>query len=199
MSKIIVLDVDGTLVCTEIDWDGLREKIRKLYGIKHSLKPLGESLYKLFKDNEEELRRAFQIVEEAERESLNKLDYDPRLPRLLETLKNNGYRIIIVSMRSKETLEPVLDKLGIKGIVDEVLTREEAHSRLSQLKLLVEKYGEENILFIGDTITDEEASKTLGVKFIKATCVRRHPNSINRILERLLGGGKANGQGSQAI
>ncbi len=196
MSKIIVLDVDGTLVCTEIDWDGLREKIRKLYGIRHPLKPLGESLYKLFKDNEEELRRVFQIVEEAERESLNKLDYDPRLPRLLEALRNNGYRIIIVSMRSRETLEPVLDKLGIKGIVDEILTREEAHSRLSQLKLLVEKYGGENILFIGDTITDREAGKTLGVEFIKATCVRGHPNSIGRILERLLGGGKADGQGS---
>ncbi len=187
MVKAIVLDVDGTLVCTQIDWDRLRERIRMLYRLDDPLKPLGESLYKLLGNDKRRLEEAFSIIEDAELESIDSLIYDPRLPGLLKELKNKGYSIIIVSMRSKRTLEPILEKLGIGELVDEVVTREEYHSRLEQLKAIIERYGRENTVFIGDTSIDEEASSMLQVYFIKATCRSGERNSIANVIRGLLG------------
>ncbi len=186
MAKTIVVDVDGTLVCTQIDWDSLREEIRRLYGLKDPLKPLGESLYRLLGNDKQRLEEAFEIIEEAELESTRTLVYDPRVSSLINALKDKGYRIIIVSMRSKRTLEPILEKLGLRKIVDGIITREEYHTRLEQLKAIVERYGREDTVFIGDTRVDEEASRTLGVCFIKATCRSSNDGSITVILEKLL-------------
>ncbi len=188
MVKTLVLDVDGTLVCTQIDWDSLREEIKRLYGLNDPLKPLGESLYRLLGNDKRKLKEAFEIIEEAELESIRTLVYDPRISSLINALKDKGYRIIIVSMRSKRTLEPVLEKLSIRKIVDEIITREDYHTRLEQLKVIVERYSREDLVFIGDTKVDEEASRTLGVCFIKATCRGGNDNSIAVVLEKLLGG-----------
>ncbi len=190
MNRIIVLDVDGTLVCTRIDWDALRDKIKKTYGLKDPLKPLGESLYRLLGRDEEKLSEAFRIVEEAELESTSTLEYDPRLPLLIRSLWKKGYRIIIVSMRSKKTLEPILVKIGIKDLVSDTVTREEYHTRLEQLRAIIEKYGKRNILFIGDTGIDEKASRILQIPFIKACCRSSDENSVTRILEKQLEGEK---------
>jgi len=44
---LIVVDVDGTIIPLLVNFDEIREKIRRLLGINHPLKPLGESLANL--------------------------------------------------------------------------------------------------------------------------------------------------------
>jgi len=153
---LIVVDVDGTIIPLLVNFDEIREKIRRLLGINHPLKPLGESLANL-PINEEDKRKAWEIIENAELESIEKIN--PELVRentlILKQLRENGYKVILVTMRSRKTLLPLLEKLGLTEFSSSSLTRDNYPSRKQQLEH-VKKGFQGKIVFIGDTIYDEK-------------------------------------------
>ncbi|MEM4880478.1 MAG: HAD family hydrolase, partial [Desulfurococcaceae archaeon] len=70
---IVLIDVDGTLIPSLIDFESLREQIRRLLGINDTLRPLGARLAALPIPNE--LKDiAWSIIERAEIESVEHID-----------------------------------------------------------------------------------------------------------------------------
>ncbi|ADV64901.1 HAD family hydrolase [Desulfurococcus mucosus] len=162
--RTIVVDVDGTLIPSLVDFEGLRERIRRELGVSHELKPLGLSLSRLPLSDEEK-QKAWRIVEEEELRTIALLDPEALRGNIegLRRLAAEGFRIVIATHRSMETLKPVIEKLGLAGYITEAVTRDYSIDRVEQLRYLKARYGD--IVFIGDTVYDEDASARAGVEF----------------------------------
>ncbi|MEM4558315.1 MAG: HAD family hydrolase, partial [Desulfurococcaceae archaeon] len=65
LNCVVVLDVDGTLIPILVDFEKLRSDVRRLLGVDHPLRPLGESLARL-QVSDEAKRRAWELIEREE-------------------------------------------------------------------------------------------------------------------------------------
>ncbi len=168
--EALITDLDGTLADLGIDWDALREKVRREMNWNHPLKPLGRSIPKAAR-NEDEMRRAFQIVEEAELEAAERACPKPAIRKILLRVKERGLKIGLVTLQAKRPAERVLEKLGIIDLFDVIVTREYSLDRKEQLLLALRKLGvePERCVFFGDMPWDIEAGKELGCLTV---CVR---------------------------
>lgn len=167
--KVIVLDLDGTLVETNINWDLVREKVRRILGVNRNvcLKPLATMVMR-FRGLGWRFREALKVIEEAELESVGSAKYYAGTRRLLEKLKRCGYGLILVTLRSWRTTKPLLDHMGIDGLFDLVITRDNVADRRLQLLLVLERLrvDVEEVIFIGDNTIDLEVGRSLGIMTI---------------------------------
>ncbi|MEM1639497.1 MAG: HAD hydrolase-like protein [Desulfurococcaceae archaeon] len=177
---IIVIDVDGTIIPNVIDFEKIRAEVRELIGINHPLKPLGESLFGL-KIDEDLKRRAWDLVEKAELESINRIKPEEveRNVDLLKNVLNRGIEILLVTMRSMKTVEPLLRRICLHEFLNNTITRDGFTSRYQQLKYIKETHKESKVVFIGDTDHDEESAKKADVHFIRV----RNYSDLNKALQ----------------
>lgn len=180
----IAIDVDGTLIPVLVDFDKLRSEVRKVLGIDHPLRPLGESLASLNID--EKLRaRAWEVIEKAEFESIESLN--PRdvyeNVKAVMSLVERGFAVYIVTMRSRRTARGVLEKIGLNVEDQYIVTREDSPKRAEQILRIKEKVLDKKLVFIGDTAYDEQVSRLLGVKFVRVQTYKDLPSAVYRALE----------------
>jgi phosphoglycolate phosphatase-like HAD superfamily hydrolase len=180
---VLILDVDGTLIPLNIDFNELRERVRRLLNIDHPLKPLGESIASL-PLSEELKNKAWEIIEEAELESIETLD--PNTVRdniyLIKGLEDQGVKIYLVTMRSRRTLAELLEKIGLSTLIDSSITRDMYPYRRKQLEYVKSLNPGKLLVFIGDTVYDQEASREVGVEFIR---VQSHTELSRAVLVAL--------------
>lgn len=187
MVKVIVLDLDGTLVEIDLDWDGVREKVREILGVNRNvcLKPLATMVMK-FKGPGWRFREALRVIEEAELKSISSARYPGGLGDLLKGLMSCGYVLVLVTLRSMRTTMPLLKRMGVANLFDLVVTRDIVADRFSQLKLVLEGLyvGVDEVLFIGDTGIDVEAGLRLGVRTIRVSGPEKTVEKLRELLER---------------
>jgi len=179
----LVVDIDGTLIPVLVDFEELRRKVRRVLGVNDPLKPLGESLHRLRVD-ESLKREAWGVIEEAELEStsrLNTADLEVNAEAIRRAVKS-GLRVVVVTTRSYKTARIVLEKLGLLGIIGELVTRDYTPIRADQLRYIIEKYTG-RVVFIGDTVYDEKAAREVGVEFIRVESYRDLPRVVERAIQ----------------
>ncbi len=187
--KVLVFDIDGTLVNSGIDWGRIRELFKRSVSIDVDGKPLAEVLSSL----PEEARMMLEdVVREAEASSLASVGTDAELRELLMEAKQLGYDVAVVSLRGRETAPKVLERLGIRDFVDVLVTRDETPRRDKQLAIVLSilKAESSHTLFFGDTPWDAEAARALGLRFIRIVGdgrVGRPPENLLRRLREVLG------------
>jgi len=161
--RALVTDIDGTLVTLPIDWDKLRSKVREALGINDHLRPLALRLVQVCKDPLLR-KKAFQIVEEEEVRASLYTPSTPLITSFLRKLKFQGIKLGVVTLHSSKSTLIILSKLKLVDVVDCVVTRDYSVSRLEQLRktLHVLKVHPHETVFVGDTIYDVEAGKSLG-------------------------------------
>jgi len=183
--KVIILDLDGTLVKTSIDWNSIRVKIGKLLGLSEhaQLRPIATAVLTQYR-NSEKFPKVMKLIEDEELRSIEGAEYPKELPELLREVKRCGYKLALVTLRSRRTAKPLLIKLSILDVFDVVMTRDEAHDRSSQLVKIVEYFevGREDVLFIGDWTGDEEAGRATGIR----TVIVKGPEEVVVLLSNLL-------------
>lgn len=183
MKPTLIFDVDGTIIPLLVDFDSLRDKIKKLLGVSEELKPLGLSLERL--DIDSELKaRAWKIIEAEEMESVGKLreeDYKENI-ELICNLHRSGFNIVLVTNRSQLSLELLLDKTGLKKCVDAVITREFSLDRRKQLEKALKLLGGNCVGFFGDTAYDEAAAKELGLPFRRVNSHKELPRRVSELI-----------------
>ena len=169
MYKVVILDLDGTLVRTYIDWESIRERIREILGLSKDapLKPIATTVIKYYSKNEK-FSNVIELIESEELRSIESAVCPSKIPELLRNLRKCNYRVALVTLRSWRTTKPLLDKAGIQGVFDLIVTRDDAADRVSQLLKVMEffRVRKEEVLFIGDWIGDVEAGKLAGVKTV---------------------------------
>ena len=165
---LLITDLDGTLVDLGIDWDQLRDRIRREMGWNHPLKPLGPSIPVAAGGDREKVEAAFKIVERAEVEAAMRAERDEKLISSLNRLKNLGLKIGLVTLQALNPALTALRRLGVLEFFDLIITREISLSREEQLKIVIEKLKSrpDRSIFVGDTEMDLESSRKIGCIFI---------------------------------
>lgn len=182
MLRLIIMDVDDTLVRTPIDWLKLRKNIELLTGVFIEYKPLIRGVY-IYLDGE--LRKlALQEIEKAELESAAVVSPSIPLKELVSNVKECGCKVSVVTLRGRSSAELILRLLGIHDLVDLLVTREDSMDRVGQLSMVLAKLGvnTREAVFIGDSPDDLEAL----VKLKLSTIIIRQPNRLGVPEELLL-------------
>jgi HAD superfamily hydrolase (TIGR01549 family) len=181
---VLLIDVDGTLIPSSIDFDELREKVRRLLNINHPLKPLGESIASL--PLSDELKsKAWDIIEKAELDSIESLDLNTIRDNitLIRELEERGVKMYFVTMRSRRTLVKLLEKLGLPTFTDSSITRDVYPYRRKQLEYIKSLNPNKLLVFIGDTVYDEKAAEQAGVVFIKVDNYKELYSAVYKAIE----------------
>lgn len=177
---VVAIDLDGTIIPTLIDFEELRRRIRIMLGVDHPLRPLGESLASL-NLNEEVVRRAWDLIEKEEIESIDRLNKDDvtvNVQAILNALEIVE-KVVVVTMRSSRSTKPILDKIGLSSPSLNIITRDLHKSRKEQLLHISGKYKDSKLILIGDTSHDEQAARDVGAEFIRVESYKDLPSAIN--------------------
>ncbi len=181
--KYLVFDMDGTLIQLPVDWGivlkDLKSRIRGDWKtvLGFYSRYCGTPIYEL----------ASKIVEKHEQEALEDLEVLDDSPLIIRELSRK-YRIILVTMQPKSIAYKIIDMLNISNYVEELYTRNDACTRIEQIKLIVEKHGRENIvLFTGDKVLDAIAGYVNRVEtaIVLRGVVHRHFTETDDIIEDL--------------
>ena len=176
----IFLDIDGTLWdSTQIVADAWNEVLDKKPDIDLVItpellktlfgKPLSEIAAAIFKDFDEE-SRTILIDECCEREH-EILKERPGIifEGVVETIKElaKKYPVCIVSNCEAGYIELVCDKLGIKDYIkDGECPGYSGLGKGDNIKLVMDRNGYKDIVYVGDTQGDYEACRKAGVPFV---------------------------------
>ena len=161
--RALICDLDGTLADLGIDWDDLRERVRRLLGTDHPMRPIASSIPEAAR-TEEEAERAYRLVESAEMEAASRASADPELIEAISRLRRAGVRFAVVTMQGRRPAREALRRLGLLDMVDVLITREDSLSRREQLEMALERLGVEpqEAVFAGDSPWDASAGRLLG-------------------------------------
>ena len=181
----LILDFDGTLATLPVDWRTLREKIRELHG------DLGQSetifAWLLTRKRKGlEVAHILELVEKAEEEAVEKLDYKREVVRLLRELKVKDVKLAIVSMQGEKTLRKALKLMGIEEVFDQIVSRDFSLSREEQLMEVLAKWKikPQEAIFMSDRVDDINLGRRLGLKAFRA---KASDGGIIKVLDKLVG------------
>ncbi|MEM0037011.1 MAG: HAD-IA family hydrolase [Candidatus Korarchaeum sp.] len=180
--EAVITDLDGTLVDLGIDWDSLRERIRREMGWDHPLKPLGPSIPKAARSKAEE-EAAFRIVEEAEQRASERANPNSKIVEIFRRIRERGVKVALVTLQARRPAVTTLERLGISEFFDVVVTRDLSLDRREQLRIAMEELGvmPERCLFFGDTQWDIEAGREIGCETV---CVGRRIEGSNYFIDK---------------
>ena len=180
-AKSLIFDIDGTL------WDS-RALVAKGYnqyfranGLGH-LQVTAEDLTKLFGKTMEQI--ADQILAEipvperygkmlacmeTEQQVMAADPCQIAYPGVVETLKvlAEGHRMFIVSNSERGYPDLLLDKLGVRDLFEGYLCYGDTRAPKGEnIRVLMERYGITDAVYIGDTQGDLEACEYAGIPFV---------------------------------
>ncbi len=179
MINTVLFDFDGTLVNTNdaiiASWqhtylhytgkEASLERITSCFG-----EPLLITMAREFPgvDPEEsaEVYRRFQVENTDELVKVFE-----GIPELLEALKEEGYRIAIVTSRTRESANRYLDMLGIGGYFEDMVSCDDTHAHKPNpepILLCLAKLGitKDEAIMIGDSPFDMKCANNAGVKSV---------------------------------
>ena len=161
--KAIIMDIDGTMVNTTLNWGEMRAALERLLGTKLSSEPVASQLLKI---PPEKLREVERTIHFYERESIAGVSRDDELYDIIKRLREAGLKIGVVTLRSRDTAEPLLKALGLMELIDCLITREDSLYRRDQLKIALEQLGvsTDDAVFIGDIEEDKAAGQVIGIE-----------------------------------
>ena len=181
--KSLIFDIDGTL------WDTLKvaaasyNRQMEEDGYGH-LAVTAQQLQTLFGRTPWEIAdiifdsvpapRRYRLIDDCTARSLRDFVTDTTLtsyPKVRQTLEKlaKDHRLFIVSNSELGYPELVIEKLGLEGLIEGHLCHGDTlKSKGQTLKILMERYGLEEAVYIGDTQGDYEATVEAGIPFIWA-------------------------------
>ncbi len=181
--KLIIFDLDGTLVDTSRDITNALNYALHSYGFKkiaveETIQMIGEGITRLI---EKVLGlEKLQLKDEAIRKFLDYysehlIDYSKVYPYVRETLeKLNGYKKAVISNKREYLSTKLLDKLDLLMYFDLIVgsdTTPESKPSAMPVIYVYTKFGLEphETIMVGDSNYDIEAGKKAGVKTIGVT------------------------------
>lgn len=161
--RLIIFDLDGTLINLPVDYNKLKQELYEVFG-----DPLiFQSIYKFLVNlNKKDRALAYQIIDKYEMQAVNKMQVNMDLKhvfRMIEHLKK-----AIVTLQGLKPAQRILCLIGIEKEISLLVTREYTLSRKMQIMYVVNKLGFNlsDVGFIGDQPSDEEAARVLGIKYV---------------------------------
>jgi phosphoglycolate phosphatase len=181
--KLIMFDLDGTLVDTSKDITNALNYALKTYSIKkltvkETVKMVGEGTTRLIEKiiGDEKLPMRDEIIKRfIEYYSEHLTDYSREYPYVRETLEQlNGYKKAIISNKRESLSSKLLEKLDLfkyfNLVVGSDTTSEKKPSPLAIFHVMEKLNTNQNeSMIVGDSNYDIEAGKKAGIKTVAVT------------------------------
>jgi len=156
--KLVIFDLDETIVVNEISFSEIRKKVLEEIGCKE--KPL--HLYEFLRDKGEEY---VKLLEKYEVWRAKHAKVVSSLPHIIEFLKERGIKVAVLTRNSKKAALLALGKYV--SLFDDIITRDdgfEPKPSADPIIHLLKKYGArcENCIVVGDYEYDIIAGKNAG-------------------------------------
>ncbi len=180
---MLIFDLDGTL------WDSAAQ-VAESWNIiftrenPHVVPVTAEDIHKVMGMTMDEIRDALRVDVPAERRAeifreCNTFEVEylrehggvpyPGLRPVMEELRRRGYVLAIVSNCQLGYIDAFLQSCAVRDLFQD--TEEWEHTHLTKgenIRLVMERNGFANAVYIGDTRKDEEAAELAGIPFIHA-------------------------------
>lgn len=181
--RLIIFDLDGTLVDTAIDITNSLNHAIKPYGIKElrvedTIRLVGEGITRLIEKviGEENSKWKDDVIKRfLGHYSEHLTDYSTTYPYVIETLeKLSGYKKAVISNKNEVLSKSLLEKLNLLKYIDLVVggdtVSEKKPSSLGVIHVL-SRFGiaPSEAIMVGDSPYDIEAGRKAGVKTIAVT------------------------------
>lgn len=168
MIKLILFDLDGTLVKLPTDYKIIQENLKKIFQTDKQFSPLIPSIISKAKGNKSKIHEAFEMICEQEIIAIKNLKIMDDIKDVLSFLKIKNYLIGLVTLQCNKATMMILNKLDITSLFSNIITRDESYDRFDQIQqtIMKLKIKPEQILVIGDTIYDMESAKKAGCQSI---------------------------------
>ena len=163
--KVIIFDLDGTLVDLKVDWKSLKNKLENTF--QKEFQPLHEGIRKL---GNLEKEKAFEIIRNYELENLEK--WEINLFFINWIIQNSNKKIIcILSNNTKSTIEKFLVKTNLTNYISYYITLDDVNQAKPNdegFNKIINHFDLElnEVILIGDSTSDEIIAKKNEIKFL---------------------------------
>ena len=181
--KAILTDMDGTFTMFNLDYMRMRRTALQLLEEAGLMRPSFSdqmSIYLMLKElqgtiSEDRLNevknRIYQEVETIEAGAAEKVQLVPGAREALNELKQMRKKIVVVTNNGRIGAERTIDRLGLNGIFDGVVTRDDAEELkpdpgivLKALNLV--NVDREDAILVGDAVIDIKAAKAASIRSV---------------------------------
>ena len=180
---LVVFDMDGTIIQSNIDYFGTRQKIweilkgtvsknyyEEIVGSPRSIIELVD-LLEINDETNTKMKLAWEIIEKSENEGYEDAKVNEDVYETLEFLKTKGYTLTIFTNNSRKLTNYGLEKFNLQKYFDFVLTRDEVKNTKPHpegLEITMRRFSAQNsnVVFVGDSWIDAETAVNARVKFI---------------------------------
>lgn len=180
MKKVntVMFDFDGTIMDTNDiilnSWNYTFNKLRghdadKKLMLEHFGEPLELSMKKFFDADGDQVKEYIDIYRSYQTDNfVNEIKLFPGVIEMLESLKNSGYTLALVTSRLKHTTMQGVEKFRLDKYFDVVITANDCtkHKPDPQpVNITLEKLNKtaEEAVMVGDTVMDLGCAKNAGV------------------------------------
>lgn len=158
--KVVIFDLDGTLVHLPIDYEKIRNEIARILRMKRV-----DSLLDALLNIDEELRmKIFKILDIYE---LNAIKNMRKIAEGIKIYNDSRNKVrCLVTLQGELAVKEIMRITGLS--FDAVITREFSLDRYEQIKAIIKRFNisPKEALFVGDRERDEKAAKKIGCNFL---------------------------------
>ncbi len=175
--------MDGTLIQSDIDYMGIRDRIREILKeivSEEEYQKISRSIYTilelvfLIKDKDPSgtlYDKAWGLVEKYELKGYEKAFVEEGVVESLEELKRRGHILVIYTNNARKLTDFALEKYNFNHLFEYVLTRDDVKNSKPNpegIYTLMEKFqiNKNSTVFIGDSWVDAETAVNADIKFI---------------------------------
>jgi phosphoglycolate phosphatase len=181
--KLIIFDLDGTLVDTSMDITNALNYALQAYGFKkftveETVQMIGEGITRLIEKvlGQEKLQLKDEVIRKfLDYYSEHLIDYSNVYPHVRETMeKLNGYKKAVISNKREYLSEKLLEKLDLLRYFDLIVGSDTTPERKPSAIPVIHVFTKLGVqphetIMVGDSNYDIEAGKKAGVKTIGVT------------------------------
>jgi HAD superfamily hydrolase (TIGR01509 family) len=195
--KAILTDMDGTFTKFNLDYMGMRRAALQLLEKEGLLRPsVNEqmSIYIMLKELAPTIdtntlndikKRIYEEVETIEVEAAEQVQLMPGARETLDELKQMKKRIVVVTNNGRLGTERTLERLGLRGFFDGVVTRDDADQLKPDPEIVMKALNlarakAEDAILVGDAIIDIKAARAASVRSV---AVPTGPFPASRLLQ----------------
>ncbi|MHA1294125.1 MAG: HAD family hydrolase [Promethearchaeota archaeon] len=175
--KVIIFDLDGTIVKLAVNWDFLKNKLsdlfNSLYGDNCKFKSISACLNHIVnKNDEEQLSNFFDIIRKHELKGIKNSQLIKETIYFINNKERFGVsektKLAVLSLNTRKAIKKALKLAKIYSKIDFIVGREDVRKWKPEPEgiLKIQKYfnvKKEEMIYIGDLQKDIETGKNAGI------------------------------------
>jgi HAD superfamily hydrolase (TIGR01549 family) len=171
-TEAYIFDFDGTLGTIPVDWEGVKESLRRVTDETSDFKQIFATLDELIAKSPRLAGPAFAVLDEFEEAAAPSARLYDGSKALLSRLAERA-KVALVTMQGRVICSQILEKFELKQYFIRYITREDSLDRAEQLEfaLAAMRVERASAMFVGDRLNDLNAAKKVRIPF---TMIRTH-------------------------